>query len=632
MKIRTVTIHNFRALRNVTIQFDQVTTFVGPNGVGKSTVLRALDWFFNGGKKPSLTDADCSDGNTDCPIEVSVTFDQLTEDDRVSLGKYAPATVATFTAWKTRDCDGTERMSANAKGFPGFTDIKKAPSASMKKSLYNAFRTSNPTFDLPSATSQDAVDTALLAWESENPDKLDNVEEDIGTTFFGFNSEGVMSGIFDYVLITADLRASEEAQDLKSSIIGRIIERTIDRTVADEAIREIVEESIAKQNKIYAEKFTDQLKQVTTGLNDVVSAYSPGRTIGVTTSPLEFKEQKTSFVVSVLDGENVTPIDRQGHGFQRTMLISSLQLLAQEGTAGKNGTICLAIEEPELFQHPIQAQAFAKVLRTLAEDETSNVQVAYATHSPYFVEPRQFHQIRRLSLASDTEARVRVSSTSVDKIKARLRGTVKPSTVDSQLDGTVSARLPVAIFANRAFVTEGSTEVAVLHGIADRIQPGILESLGVSIIEAGGKSSIPLTHAILSELSIPTYAMFDGDGGFEERAVSKGKDAEKIEEERKGHISANRNTLSYFGLPQEDFPSTLEHESVTVLEDHLEAHLTDAWPEWAAACDALERESEINLKKNQNAYRVATHRSSGEPSPLLKRCINRAVGQDLFTG
>jgi hypothetical protein len=36
-----------------------------------------------------------------------------------------------------------------------------------------------------------------------------------------------MSGLFDFVLITADLRASEESSDVKTSIIGRILERTV---------------------------------------------------------------------------------------------------------------------------------------------------------------------------------------------------------------------------------------------------------------------------------------------------------------------------------------------------------------------------------------------------------------------
>jgi ABC-type cobalamin/Fe3+-siderophores transport system ATPase subunit len=43
-----------------------MTTFIGPNGVGKSTVLRALDWFFNGSASFNggmLTEDDVLDGH-----------------------------------------------------------------------------------------------------------------------------------------------------------------------------------------------------------------------------------------------------------------------------------------------------------------------------------------------------------------------------------------------------------------------------------------------------------------------------------------------------------------------------------------------------------------------------------------
>lgn len=74
MKIQTVNIKNFRTLKDVTIEFDSVTIFIGPNGTGKSTVLRGLDWFFNGSKNGDLTETDCSFGATDENIEVQVTF------------------------------------------------------------------------------------------------------------------------------------------------------------------------------------------------------------------------------------------------------------------------------------------------------------------------------------------------------------------------------------------------------------------------------------------------------------------------------------------------------------------------------------------------------------------------------
>ena len=144
MKIELVRIRNFRTLKYVEIPLDSVTTFIGPNGAGKSTVLRALDWFFNGNSN-SLTEMDCSFGNIDEPIEVQVTFTDLTEKDRAALGKYAPDGVVNFTAWKQRLASGIEALSANAKGFPDFNAIKAAGTATAKRELYNTLRATRPS-------------------------------------------------------------------------------------------------------------------------------------------------------------------------------------------------------------------------------------------------------------------------------------------------------------------------------------------------------------------------------------------------------------------------------------------------------------------------------------------------------
>src|SRR5690606_38480573 len=147
--------------------------------------------------------------------------------------------------------------------------------------------------------------------------------------------------------------------------------------------------------------------------------------------------------------------------------------------------------------------------------------------------------------------------------------------------------LSTALFAERALLVEGPTEAAVLYGIADRSTVGHLEANGVAIVWDGGKSGIPLAHAILSALGIPAYALFDGDNGFEARARAMGKDEARIASERGSHISTNRRLLRYFGLPEEDFPGTQTSERVAILEDHLETLLRSDWPEWGAACERL---------------------------------------------
>ncbi|MBS1985960.1 MAG: ATP-dependent endonuclease [Bdellovibrionales bacterium] len=624
MKIQTVRIKNFRALKDVTIPFDSVTTFIGPNGAGKSTVLRALDWFFNG-KPGSLTEKDCSFGATDENIEVQVTFADLTAKDRESLGKYAPEEVATFTAWRRRSPDGADVISANAKSFPDFNAIKAAGSVTAKKELYSKLRSDRPELDLPVANTGPAVEQAMTTWESSNTDQLVDAPEALQTNFFGFNSGGKMSGLFDFVLVTADLRASEESIDGKSSIIGRILERSIDRAAADEEIAKIVEESRVKQQKVYEEKFKEQLNVITAQLNEVVTSYAPGRSIAVSPAEVELKAPRTTFEVAVLDGTTETAVERQGHGFQRTILISALQLLAQSGAASTEGVICLAIEEPELFQHPIQAQAFAKVLRSLAENAGKRIQVTYATHSQYFLEARHFDQIRRLTRSSDATPVVSVHYSTITNVKAMLQGIVNGDVVDRRLDHNVADQLSTALFASRALLVEGSTESSVFYGIGDRFSPGALEAAGISIVPVGSKTSIPLAHAILTVIGVPVYALFDADGGFEDRA--KNKKQEDIDKERNNHAAENRKLMRYFGLTEEDFPSAIVAEKAAILEDHLEAYLSKNWNEWSAACRSVEAEAGISLAKNTLAYRSATLKAEGEVPEMLLKIMAKAKGE-----
>lgn len=626
MNIQSVRIQNFRTLKDVTIPFDSVTTFIGPNGAGKSTVLRALDWYFNG-KPGSLTDKDYSFGVTTENIEVQVAFTHLSDKDREALGKYAPNGVNTFTAWKRRTPDGSEVLSANAKGLPEFNAIKALSGATAKKDQYATLRTSRPDLDLPAANTGAAVDQAMTAWEASHTDQLVDAPETLLTNFFGFNSGGKMSGLFDFVLVTADLRASEESTDGKSSIIGRILERSVDRAAADEAIAEIVDESRAKQQKIYEEKFKAQLDSMTKQLNEVVASYSPGRAVTVSPAEVELKAPRTTFDVSVLDGTTETAVERQGHGFQRTLLISTLQLLAQSGAASAEGVICLAIEEPELFQHPIQAQTFAKVLRSLAEDAGKRIQVTYATHSPYFLEARHFDQVRRLSRSSDETPVVTVHFATVTDVKAKLNGVIDADKVGNQLDAFVANELSVALFAHRVLLVEGTTESSVFYGIGDKTSLGSLEAAGVSIVPVGGKTSIPLAHAILKAIGIPAYALFDADGGFEARANANGKEQKKIDEERNSHAKANRAVLKYFGRPEEDFPPAIVADEVAIFEDHLESFLSANWPDWVTACNEVEAAAGIVLKKNQLAYRAATLKTAGTVPEMLVQILAKAEGK-----
>lgn len=82
MKIQSIGIKGFRGYSNpIQIQASDLLVLVGRNDIGKSTVLEALDIFFNEGKgsvkldKDDINKANLAAGD-DC-IEISVDFEDL---------------------------------------------------------------------------------------------------------------------------------------------------------------------------------------------------------------------------------------------------------------------------------------------------------------------------------------------------------------------------------------------------------------------------------------------------------------------------------------------------------------------------------------------------------------------------
>jgi putative ATP-dependent endonuclease of the OLD family len=109
--------------------------------------------------------------------------------------------------------------------------------------------------------------------------------------------------------------------------------------------------------------------------------------------------------------------------------------------------------------------------------------------------------------------------------------------------------------------------------------------------------------------------------------VAKGKKPDKIDEERTGHVKANRAALRYFGRAEEDFPSAIVSDEVAIFEDHLETFLTANWPNWITACNDVAAAAGINLGKNQLAYRTATLKAEGAAPEMLMQILAKAEGR-----
>ncbi|MFF3407738.1 ATP-dependent endonuclease [Streptomyces sp. NPDC002742] len=630
MKIKRVRIENFCCLHKVDVSFEEITSFIGPTGVGKSTVLRALDWFFNGEKSLSLSDDDVHSATEGGRISVEVEFDGLTGHDRGTLGRYAPEGAESVSIWRTWQ-NGEDKITGKALAYAPFEDVRRHKKATPLRAAYKELMESDPSLRLPSVGSASAAEDAMRAWELANRDRLTASEVE-DTHFFGFAGQSVLAQLIDFVFVSADLRAYEEADDQKATALGRILDHAVDRSEANEQLGRIEEDAHQARQEVHAKVYGPKLDDISAALSSEVAKFTTGRQVVVTPTVQAPRPARTAFQVSIRDGAAETSVYRQGHGFQRALIIAALKYLAdrrrpEDGTR----TLCLAVEEPELFQHPPQARTFAQVLRELvATSSEGRTQVMYATHNPVFIDPSGYHQIRRLCRAADEAHPVTEvwQATEGDLCRA-LDGMVDADTIKRRTVGRLTGSFAEGFFAHAVVLGEGATDGAVLAGCAERAGVN-LGAEGISVIDVSGKDNLMICHAIFSALGVPCHVVFDGDAGKEAhrlrsvQGLDEGQRRKKeldIEREGRQTREKNANLLGYLGAPRTAQPADESAAGYTVFKDDLETCLAEQWPAWGVRRQELIDVGEGVEGKNAVTYQEATRTAMADPPFILQALL-----------
>ncbi len=92
MRLKAVKLKNFRSyVDEVTITIDTLTAIVGKNDAGKSTILEALEIFFNN-ELIKIETADAAQGGTATDVCISCIFDELPMS--LTIDTLAPTTLA----------------------------------------------------------------------------------------------------------------------------------------------------------------------------------------------------------------------------------------------------------------------------------------------------------------------------------------------------------------------------------------------------------------------------------------------------------------------------------------------------------------------------------------------------------
>ncbi len=526
MIVESVTVRRYRAIEEATLHLGGVTYLVGRNGAGKSTFLNALAAFF-GGVLVTGED-DFHRHQIDVPIEIVVTFGQLGGPASREFEKYVRdgrLTVTRRFAYEgTRLVDSFHGVAAT---FPGFRAIR----ALAGREKLDAYRDQRAEFGLPVVRSVADVDRALAAWETAHSDDLELAEDD--GRFFGYRNvaAGKLDRYIDFVLVPAVREASADAADQRDSALRRLVDAVIRRSVDLEA-------PLARLRATVSDGYADLLARPELALGALqermtrsIQRFAPGTEVALAWSQVpELRLPEPTAVARLIDDGFEGDVATKGHGLQRAYLMAALQALAEveasrptvdgEGdVAASQRGLLLAVEEPELYQHPAQARFIARTFDHLAGDVASQVRILACTHSPIFVDVRSFDSLRLVRKGTVDGPGTAVNRASLDEV-AELLATAHESarafTGAGLRPGLVALMNPYvneALFADFVVLVEGEEDKALVEAYLAR-QAGwpAVATRAIAIVPVGGKKNLDKLSAILSCLDVPHFLVFDRDG------------------------------------------------------------------------------------------------------------------------
>ncbi|WP_421861322.1 ATP-binding protein [Marinobacter salarius] len=485
MKLDSVKIKNFRCYKDeISIPFSDLTALVAKNDIGKSSVLEALDAFFNSEK---LESGDRSTGlrNSD-DIEITCIFKEIPEQLIID----------------------TDNLISPANEYllnpDGKLEIKKIFSGASPKCEQIFIRSVHPTAeyfdDLFSLTIaqlrararelgvdlegvNETIKSALrhAIWLSTSDEQLAKqlIELEVKSKIW----KPLQNTLPLFQLFKSDRPSSDQDAEAQDPIKFAIKEALKQKAAELDAIGEHVKRQVEDVTRLTIEKIREMDPDLASQLNPNFSNFNWGKVFSVS-----------------LTNEDQIPLNKRGSGVRRLFLINFFRAKAEQLASERDvQDVIFAIEEPETSQHPNNQLLLLDALKELALEE--NHQVIFTTHNPILAGRVDRESIRFIE---KDEAGSRILAENDDDTLLRIKSSL-------------------GMFANhniKVFVgVEGPNDIEYLSGISWRLSqedPSIVdlkdaEQRGELVYIPMGGSTLELWTNRLEGLQVPEVHVLDRD-------------------------------------------------------------------------------------------------------------------------
>ncbi|AFK56253.1 ATP-dependent nuclease [Tistrella mobilis] len=495
MKIKHVTIHNFRSVHHADFDLYDYTMLVGANNSGKSTIINALRIFYEDSIKWSKDDLPKIVG-PDRESWIELEF-ELNDDEFRSLpekyqGHYHNLKVKKFLA--------SEESPGRVKS--GQSNIyAMLPDGSLEENLFFGAKS------ISQAKLGRVIYIPALSTPSEN-----------------FKTTG-----------------ASPFRNVISFLLKKVVENSKGYAALGTAFDTLNSEAKGEAGF---------LSQLINPMNTALSRW--GVSMKLEVKPVTPEEIVKNQIAHAFQDENFDgdlSIDRFGHGFQRSVIYELIRLAPIfEDSKKRDKKIfdpdftLLLFEEPEAFLHPNQQENLALSLRKLGGE--ANQQVLITTHSPVFVgkAAKDLKQIIRLHRQEGVSRVFQPSEQNLEELLSganRLKEALEKFVNDLSIDDSRKAKArrliasfpdrevaiqedsfrfqlwldgerASAFFSDKVIICEGATEKALLNYLLENDWEQF-RSNSIFILDALGKYNFPRYLLLFEIFGIPHGVLLDGD-------------------------------------------------------------------------------------------------------------------------
>lgn len=512
MKLKKLRLENFRSYRELNINFDDnMNVIIGKNDVGKSTIMEALEIFFNN-ELVKLQQEDLNiyakeDGMA--TLRIILSF-KLEDSDTIVIDSSNPTNLedeflldkdGLLTLIQEWDC--SKNITTKSKKYFLECEYPKVwkenpkinvTNANLKKELKSLFDDeiiSEEVYESITKSANAPMRQALYKYSLEEEDKKDRTTIQIDLAKSD-ESKGLKESIDKnlplYFLFQSD-RANKDSDD----DVQNPLKIAIQKALQNENIKNMLDE-VERLMK-------EQIKQV--GDDTLAKLREMDANIASTLNPNYTKEPDWRSVFKFNFTGDGVPLNKRGSGVRRLVLLNYFRAEADRKVNDRyNKSVIYAIEEPETSQHPDYQQMLIESLLELANHKDH--QVIITTHTPNIAKMVEFDNV--IALIKDTNGKIIEYNDEDEKIQ----------TIIDTLGILPSINLENIQKVKVVVCFEGYTDIEFIKNINQNIDEykNIIDinDESVFMIFLGGST---LEHWVnnryLEKLNIPEIHIYDSD-------------------------------------------------------------------------------------------------------------------------